>query len=74
MIIVNELSRMVVGILNIHFLNLDLTEHIIHYDMVYAIQCVLGWNLKPGSQPHAQFFDRTIFSLIPIFWNRIRFY
>ena len=30
--------------------------------------------LKPGSQPHARFFDRTIFSLIPIFWNRIRFY
>ena len=30
--------------------------------------------LKPCSQPEARFFDRTIFSLIPIFWNRIRFY
>ena len=30
--------------------------------------------LKPCSQPNARFFDRTFFSLIPIFWNRIRFY
>ena len=33
-----------------------------------------NWFLKPCSQPHARFFDRTFFSLIPIFWNRIRFY
>ena len=30
--------------------------------------------VKLGSQPHARFFDRTIFCLIPIFGNRIRFY
>ena len=31
--------------------------------------------LKPESQPHhARFVDRMIFSLILIFWDRIRFY
>ena len=48
---------------------------VVHYYtslLTYAIEH--GTSLKPGSQPHAQFFDRTIFSLIPIFWNRIRFY
>ena len=33
-------------------------------------------SLQPESQPHARFvcFYRTIFSFIPIFWDRIRFY
>ena len=36
--------------------------------------CSICTGVKPESQPHARFFDRTIFSLIPIFWDRIRFY
>ena len=32
------------------------------------------YQVKPCSQPHARYFDRTFFSLILIFWNRIRFY
>ena len=47
------------------------------YDMIQDridLKSILALQVKPCSQPHARFFDRTFFSLIPIFWNRIRFY
>ena len=60
--------------------NHDIDIHLMSYidtdkvSIIDASVITIGLGLKPGSQPHAHFFDRTFFSLIPIFWNRICFY
>ena len=43
----------------------DLKHNMIQKWWKILAYCVCVY-VKPGSQPHAQFFDRTIFSLIPI--------